>query len=164
MDWPSLGQELPGLVQGRPMDSGIVTAVGIWFYSIATRRYLYLMRNDTKHPDTWGLPGGRCESGETLIETIERECREELGCMPQYLKLVPLEKFTTADLTFAYHTFFCSVAEEFTPVLNDEHVGWAWIDSGRWPKPLHPGLWSTVNFDTVQDKIQLIESQIQMSQ
>jgi len=43
-------------------------------------------------------------------------------------------------------------------------VGWAWIDSGRWPKPLHPGLWSTVNFDTVQDKIQLIESQIQMSQ
>jgi 8-oxo-dGTP diphosphatase len=146
------------------MESGIVTAVGIWFYSVKNHSYLYLMRNDHKHPDTWGLPGGRVESGETLIEAITRECDEELGMMPEYLKLVPLEKFTTADSAFVYHTFFCSVPAEFAPVLNDEHVGWAWIASGRWPKPLHPGLWSTVNFDAVQNKIQVIESQIQMSQ
>jgi 8-oxo-dGTP diphosphatase len=146
------------------MESGIVTAVGIWFYSVKNHSYLYLMRNDHKHPDTWGLPGGRVESGETLIEAITRECTEELGHMPDYLKLIPLEKFTTADSAFAYHTFFCSVPAEFAPVLNDEHVGWAWIASGRWPKPLHPGLWSTVNFDAVQNKIQVMESQIQMSQ
>ena len=146
------------------MDSGNVTAVGVWFYSIKTHSYLYLMRNDHKHPDTWGLPGGRVESGETLMQAITRECTEELGSMPDYLKLVPLEKFTTADESFVYHTFFCSVASEFTPVLNEEHVGWAWIASGRWPKPLHPGLWSTVNFDAVQQKILTMEAQIQISQ
>lgn len=146
------------------MDVGVVNAVGIWFYSVKTNTYLYLMRNDHKHPDTWGLPGGRVESGETLMQAITRECTEELGRMPEYLKLVPLEKFTTADQGFAYHTFFCSVTEEFIPVLNDEHVGWAWIGSGRWPKPLHPGLWSTVNFDAVQDKIHVMEAQIQISQ
>lgn len=139
------------------MDTSIVTAVGVWFYSVATQRYLYLMRNDPKHPNTWGLPGGKIESGETLINCIHRECLEELGLMPDYLKLVPLEKFTTADSGFEYNTFFCSIATEFIPKLNNEHLGWAWLDSGVWPKPMHPGLWSTVNFDAVQNKIQTME-------
>ena len=143
------------------MVTNTVNAVGIWFYSVATQRYLYLMRNDPKHPDSWGLPGGKIESGETMMAAMERECQEELGSMPDYIRLVPLEKFTSADGGFAYHTFFCSVAREFTPVLNDEHTGWAWVASGTWPKPLHPGLWSTVNFDAVQQKIITIEQQIQ---
>lgn len=146
------------------MEFSSINAVGVWFYSVATQRYLYLMRNDLKNPDTWGLPGGRIEEGETLFDAITRECTEELGFMPNYIKLVPLEKFTTADSVFAYHTFFCSVDKEFTPVLNHEHKGWAWINSGTWPKPMHPGLWSTVNFDAVQNKIQTIEQQVQMSQ
>jgi len=146
------------------MDSSAVNAVGVWFYSVDTQRYLYLMRNDPKHPGTWGLPGGRMESGETIMQAIERECKEELGAMPEYLRLVPLEKFTTVDAGFAYHTFFCSVAREFVPVLNHEHTGWAWINSGTWPKPMHPGLWSTVNFEAVQDKIATIEQQVQTSQ
>lgn len=139
------------------MESGTINAVGIWFYSISTQRYLYLMRNDIRHPNHWGLPGGKVESNESLIDGITRECTEELGFMPEYLKLVPVEKFTTSDSGFAYHTFFCSVQKEFTPILNDEHVGWAWINTGVWPKPMHPGLWSTVNFDAVKNKIETIE-------
>ena len=145
------------------MDSNPITAVGVWFYSVATHRYLYLMRDDSKHPGAWGLPGGKIEAGETIIETITRECQEELGSMPEYIRLVPLEKFTSRDHGFAYHTFFCSVEQEFTPKLNDEHIGWAWINSGTWPKPMHPGLWSTINFDAVRDKIITMEQQIQTS-
>lgn len=143
------------------MESSVVNAVGVWFYAIDTGRYLYLMRNDPKHPDTWGLPGGRMELNETIIQTIQRECEEELGIMPNYLRLVPLEKFTSADSKFSYHTFFCSVQQEFVPVLNREHQGYAWIVSGTWPKPMHPGLWSTVNFDAVQNKILAVEKQTQ---
>jgi 8-oxo-dGTP pyrophosphatase MutT (NUDIX family) len=146
------------------MDTGIIKAVGVWFYAVNTRRYLYLMRNDAKHPGTWGLPGGRVESGETLLAAMNRECCEEMGFVPEYSKLLPLEKFTTADLGFEYHTFFCTVANEFCPALNDEHIGYAWINSGTWPKPMHPGLWSTVNFDAVQSKILTIETGIQTSQ
>ena len=141
-----------------------VSAVCVWFYSVSTQRYLYLMRNDDKHPDSWSLPGGKAEAGESLLATMIRECEEELGSMPEYLKLVPLEKFTSADNGFAYHTFFCSVPDEFVPKLNDEHIGYAWIDTGTWPRPMHPGLWSTVNFDAVRDKIITVEQQIQISQ
>jgi len=84
--------------------------------------------------------------------------------MPEYLRLVPIEKFTSSDGGFAYHTFFCSVAQEFAPVLNDEHIGWAWIASGTWPRPMHPGLWSTVNFDAVRDKMATVEHSVQISQ
>jgi 8-oxo-dGTP pyrophosphatase MutT (NUDIX family) len=146
------------------MESSSVNAVGVWFYSVHTARYLYLMRNDPKHPGSWGLPGGRIEEGESLRDAMLRECQEELGYVPEYIKLVPIEKFTTVDGVFAYHTFHCTVLQEFVPVLNKEHLGYAWLDSGTWPKPMHPGLWSTVNFDAVRDKIAMLELSVQMSQ
>jgi 8-oxo-dGTP diphosphatase len=142
------------------MEPSVVKAVGVWFYTVDTHRYLYLMRNDVKHPGSWGLPGGRVEAGETLITAIVRECQEELGSMPDYVKMIPLEKFTTPDLAFEYHTFFCIVGSEFQPVLNHEHIGYAWIDSGIWPRPMHPGLWSTVNFEAIQSKISTIEASV----
>ena len=132
-------------------------AVGVWFRSKSTGRYLYLIRNDNKNPGAWGLPGGKIETGETLLGGMERECIEELGSFPAYERLIPLEKFTSADSAFEYHTWVCVVANEFTPVLNHEHLGWAWIDAGTWPRPMHPGLWNTVNIEAVQSKILLLE-------
>ena len=146
------------------METSVVNAVGVWFYSIDTQRYLYLLRNDPRHPDTWGLPGGKIEDGETLIEAIVRECTEEMGTMPKYIRLAPVEKFTSSDSGFVYHTFFCSVDKEFCPTLNEEHPGWAWIAAGSWPKPMHPGLWSTLNFEAVRSKIETIEQLVHTSQ
>jgi 8-oxo-dGTP pyrophosphatase MutT (NUDIX family) len=103
------------------------------------------------------LPGGKVESNETLLGAMERECIEELGSMPEYQRLVPLEKFTSSDAQFEYNTWVCVVADEFVPVLNDEHMGYAWIDRGQWPRPMHPGLWSTVNIEAVQSKIDTVE-------
>lgn len=146
------------------MESSAVNAVGVWFYAVDTGRYLYLMRNDPKHPGSWGLPGGRMEPGESLRDAMFRECKEELGFVPDFMRLVPIEKFTTVDGAFAYHTFYCSVEQEFIPHLNHEHLGYAWIDSGTWPRPMHPGLWSTVNFDAVRDKMSVLELSVQTSQ
>lgn len=146
------------------MEFNPITAVGVWFYAVSTNRYLYLMRNDRKNPDSWGLPGGKVEANETLLDALKRECQEEIGSMPEYLKLVPLEKFTSTDNGFVYNTFFCSVATEFQPVLNNEHLAYAWVVSGVFPKPLHSGLWSTVNFDAIRNKIQTVEKQVQISQ
>jgi hypothetical protein len=82
---------------------------------------------------------------------------------PDVIKLVPIEKFTSIDNHFSYHTFFCLVDEEFVPVLNNEHYGYSWIKSGVWPKPLHPGLWTTINFEEILKKIDTIKK-FQISQ
>ena len=155
-----MDKKLSRSVSRRRLESGPVNAVGVWFRSNQTARYLYLLRNDTKHPGAWGLPGGKVESGETLLGGMERECIEELGSFPAYQKLIPIEKFTSADGDFVYHTFVCVVDAEFVPVLNNEHLGYAWIDSGTWPRPMHPGLWSTVNMEAVQDKILRVEQDL----
>jgi len=141
----------------------LIDAVGVWFYSVATDRYLYLLRNDLKNPGCWGLPGGKVDAGENLQEALTRECTEEIGIWPEAIKLVPIEKFTSIDNRFSYHTFFCLVENEFVPILNNEHYGYSWIKSGVWPKPLHPGLWTTINFKEILDKIDGIK-QFQISQ
>ena len=126
-------------------------SAGVFFYSNKTQRFLYLLRTDSKNPGNWGIPGGKIENGETLFEGITRECEEEIGIFPSNAKLVPIQKFI--NNSFTYHTFFCEVIDEFVPVLNEEHCGYAWVGGNQYPKPLHPGLFSTVNFDVVQEKL-----------
>lgn len=125
------------------------TSAGLFFFSKSTNRFLYLLRSDANY--AWGVPGGKIEQDETLLEGLERECLEEIGYFPENAKLIPIQKFV--NNTFTYHTFFCAVENEFVPSLNDEHVGYAWIGDGQHPKPMHPGLFSTVNIDIVKEKL-----------
>lgn len=128
------------------------TSAGIFFYCKNTSRYLYLLRTD-KNP-SWSMPGGKIENDETLLEGLERECIEEMQFWDKDWKLIPIQKFVNG--TFTYNTFFCSVDDEFKPVLNDEHCGYAWVGEDHYPKPLHPGLFNTVNFDVVQSKLETL--------
>lgn len=125
-------------------------AAGVFFYSISTNRFLYLLRTDKQSP-TWSIPGGGIENDETLADGIKRECLEEMNYDISDLKIIPIQKFVNG--TFTYHTFFCQVEEEFIPNLNHEHMGYAWVEFGLYPKPLHPGLFSTVNIDIVIEKL-----------
>lgn len=129
-------------------------SAGIFFYTEDTKRFLYLLRTDQKNFGNWGIPGGKIEREETLLEGLSRECKEEIGFFPDDAKLIPIQKFV--NNTFVYHTFFCFIKSEFVPLLNNEHCGYAWIDIGINPRPLHPGLFNTVNFDIVQDKIKAL--------
>lgn len=130
-------------------------SAGIFFYCKNTSRYLYLLRTD-KNP-SWSMPGGKIESDETLLEGLERECIEEMQLWDKDWKLVPIQKFVNGK--FTYHTFFCSVIDEFRPTLNHEHCGYAWVAEEHYPRPLHPGLFNTVNFDVVQSKLEILTAE-----
>ena len=126
------------------------TSAGVFFYAQSTNRFLFLLRNDEKNPGFWGIPGGKIEKDESLLEGVKRECEEEIGFYPQ-VKLIPIQKFV--NNTFTYHTFFGMVSDEFMPTLNDEHSGYCWVPYDLYPRPLHPGLFNTINFDVVKDKL-----------
>jgi len=130
------------------------TGVGLFFYNKSTQRYLYLLRTDSKSP-SWSIPGGKVENNETLFVALQRECMEEISYDITNLKLIPIQQFV--NYSFTYHTFFCEVSNEFIPLLNDEHCGYAWVGSSMYPKPLHPGLFNTINFEIVKEKLKLIE-------
>lgn len=131
-----------------------MSAAGVFFYATSTSRFLYLLRTDTRNPGTWGVPGGKIEAGESLYDGIRRECIEEIGFFSDQLKLIPIQRFI--NKSFHYHTFFCEVADEFVPVLNHEHCGYAWVGDFQYPKPLHPGVFNTINLDTVIQKLQVL--------
>lgn len=129
-------------------------SAGVFFYAEDTNRFLYLLRNDGKNPSNWGIPGGKVEHEETLFDGIYRECIEEIQYFPESAKLIPIQKFINHN--FTYNTFFCRIEHEFIPVLNAEHCGYCWVEADHYPKPLHPGLFNTVNFSTVQDKLKTL--------
>lgn len=135
----------------------MIEGTGALIYSISTKRYLFLLRNGTKYANTWGLPGGKLERGETVAEGLAREIEEELGGVIPNAKLYPIEKFTSENNKFTYHTFLIPVDEEFVPILNDEHKGYAWCAVEDHPKPLHPGVWRTISFNEVIDKLKTVQ-------
>jgi 8-oxo-dGTP pyrophosphatase MutT (NUDIX family) len=139
------------------METSVVESSGALIYAKNTHRYLFLLRTSSKHRNSWGLVGGKVESGETIVQGLRREILEELGGEIKDAKIRPIEKFTSDNGQFCYHTFLIVVDDEFIPELNNEHDGYCWVPLEKYPKPLHPGVWRTFKFDVIINKIKTIE-------
>jgi 8-oxo-dGTP pyrophosphatase MutT (NUDIX family) len=158
-----MDQELGRVLRGRVLEHSDLKACGAVIYARRTHRVLFLLRNGEKHGNTWALAGGKVEQDESIIEALCRELREEIGLDARDLKLIPLELFKSQDQHFEYHTFVCLIEEEFVPQLNEEHKGYAWCGTDSFPKPLHPGLWSSWNNREIQKKLATIRSVLEVT-
>ena len=135
----------------------MLTASGCCFLALDTGRIMLQQRSDTvSHPLTWSFWGGKAEKGERPIETLLRECREEMGPLPDLEKVYPIHSFLSDDGKFTYHTFCVTVFEEFIPQTNSESAGYAWVKLGAWPKPMHRGAWVVLKKPEMVDKITTI--------
>lgn len=141
------------------MSTKYTNSVGVIFCAQETDRHLFLLRNAKKYT-VWGLPGGKVERGETLRQALARECLEEIDFWPEKAKLFPIEQFKSDDCKFTYHTFYCIVSKEFIPKLNDEHIGYSWCNQNYYPQPLHSGLFNTLMYDIIKQKISIIQESI----
>ena len=134
------------------------TAAGVVFLAKDTGRCLLQLRNsDKRFKHTWGFWGGIIEGTETPYECIQRELEEEIGFIPEPLKLNPIDVFQSKDKKFYYYSFVYLVEEEFLPPrLNGESCGYAWVNIGNWPQPLHNGAKVTLHKNGGTDKLHTI--------
>ena len=134
-----------------------ITAAGVLFLAKDTGRCLLQLREaDKRQRHTWGFFSGKLEVGETPYESIKRELFEEIGMVPEIEKLNPIDVFQSKDQNFYYYSFVAVVDNEFHPILNSESAGYAWVDIGKWPQPLHQGARSTLTRNGGTDKLYTI--------
>jgi mutator protein MutT len=135
----------------------MTTAAGVVFLAKDTGRCLLQLRNsDKRFKNTWGFWGGMIEKGETVYECIQRELTEEIGFVPELAKLNPIDVYQSRDKNFYYYSFVYLVEKEFSPVLNEESAGYAWVNIGVWPQPLHNGARLTLNKNGGTEKLHTI--------
>ena len=134
------------------------TAAGVLFLAKDTGRCMLQLREGNKRFNhTWGLWGGIREQGETPYECIQRELDEEIGFVPELQKLNPLDVYQSKDKKFYYYSFVYVVEQEFQPPkLNGESAGYAWVNIGQWPKPLHNGAKVTLSYNRGTEKLHTI--------
>lgn len=85
--------------------------------------------NRAYYPDVWDIPGGHCEQGESLEETLVRELREEIGVTPTaWQDLAALRGLDATSETIELRVYVVT-AWEGTPhnLLPEEHDHIAWF-------------------------------------
>ncbi|MDP2947103.1 MAG: NUDIX hydrolase [Nanoarchaeota archaeon] len=115
----------------RPKDfNPTMEAVGC-FVEDYQRKILLLLRDDSRpHPNTWCLPSGKMEKGESPLEAMLREAREETGFCFNPVELG--EPRTTyvryLDKDFVYYIFHAKVGIPIHVTLNSkEHKDYRWV-------------------------------------
>ena len=102
----------------------MIHAAGILFKSSQGRVLLLRRSNEGDAPNTWCIPGGKIEDGETPEQAAVREVFEETGYRAGHAGSLFARRIKDG---VDYTTFLRTVDDEFSPKLTDEHTAYAWV-------------------------------------
>jgi 8-oxo-dGTP diphosphatase len=114
--------------------------IGCIVLIIRGNKILLGKRRNGYAPGTFGVPGGRVEPGEKLVDCAARELKEETGLVSANFDYVGAVKEFQDDYDFVHFVFKC---EEFVGepenVEPEKCEGWVWYDLNKLPSPLIAG-------------------------
>lgn len=106
----------------------------------ADHRILVQQRSDNR---LWGLPGGAVDIGESLVDAVRREVREESGYDVEVVRMSGIYS-DPADQIVSYPdgnvihyvsaNFECRVVAG-SPRVDDESLQQRWVDARQLPRP-----------------------------
>lgn len=116
-----------------------------------------LVKLKDKSGDFFVLPGGGQKHGETMVETVRRECLEELGISIAPKRLCYVREYIGANHEFAQrHKYFHQIEIVFECELLDDsrlgagteedhrQVGFEWVLIEKLPQTdIHPAMFKT---------------------
>lgn len=95
--------------------------------------FLILQRQDHKpQGDTWGLPSGKVEKDESLLNAIIRETKEETGFNLNDKEVNYFKKFLVRydEYDFIYHIFYLKLKNKPDIILEENsHKCFNWVRS-----------------------------------
>lgn len=125
-----------------------IIASGCFFLAKDTGRVLLAKRSKAKSKyGSWGAWGGKNENNESNFECLQREILEETGHIPLALRVQPFDIYESDNKLFQYYTYIWVTPHEFTPIINDEHEGFKWVEIGKWPDHMHNGARLTLSIE-----------------
>jgi ADP-ribose pyrophosphatase YjhB (NUDIX family) len=90
-----------------------------------------LLVRTSKWGDRWGVPGGKVEWGETLLEAVRRELREETGLEIEDVRWAPVQEAVLhPEFHEEAHFVLINVvarSQHERVTLNDEAQAFAWV-------------------------------------
>jgi 8-oxo-dGTP pyrophosphatase MutT (NUDIX family) len=91
-------------------------------------KFLFLLRHSTRpQGNTWGLPAGKLEKGETPAIGMLRELEEETGIVEKEIKEIGKLFIRLEHVDYIYHMFHKKFTECPTVKLSDEHTEIRWM-------------------------------------
>jgi 8-oxo-dGTP diphosphatase len=128
----------------------VAPLMGVGAVIIDQDRVLLVQRGNEPMKGHWSLPGGLLELGESLVEGVQREVREETGLIVEVLELVELlDRIFRQDERVRYHYV---IADYLCRVVGGDLKANSDADAVRW---ISRGEWSTINtqFDSVMRRV-----------
>lgn len=106
--------------------------VGVGGVVISNGRALLIKRGNPPLEGQWSIPGGLLEIGETLMEAVKRELREETGLevrphdLIEVFERIELDGSGTARYHYVVLDYFCETTGGEARAGSDvTHVAWA---------------------------------------
>jgi len=107
------------------------TPLPTWYFALVVVRKgdRFLLAQERKYGQSWTIPGGRVELGESLAEAAIREVREETGVPIKLDGIVRLEHSPSATGARIRVIFTGSAIDDTPPKSqpDEESLGAAWL-------------------------------------
>ena len=102
-----------------------------WYYALIVVRKAdrFLVVQERKHNQSWYLPAGRVEKGETFDQAARRECLEESGLKVELTDVIRFEHTPTPHGTRMRVIYLAKPIDDSEPksVPDDESLQAKWV-------------------------------------
>ncbi|MDT7900946.1 MAG: NUDIX hydrolase [Acidianus sp.] len=88
------------------MERPLVAVGGVIFYG---KKVLLVQRSKPPNKGSWAIPGGKVEFGETLMEALIREMKEELNVIVEPKELLGVVEIIKEGFHYVILDFICEI-------------------------------------------------------